>query len=114
MMAPPTPVPMATMRALRLPRAAPKRASAHPKALASFSTTTGRPTPSETTSPIRIPVQSRLVPCAIVLRSEDTKPAAPMPTVATSGKSSRSRRTTIVIVSMIAWRSAAGESRRIV
>ena len=40
MMAPPTPVPMATMRALRLPRAAPKRASAHPKALASFSTTT--------------------------------------------------------------------------
>ena len=109
-MAPPTPVPRVTTRTLRLPAPAPNRASAQPAALASFSTTTGRPTRSATTSPMRTPVQSRLVPEAMVLRSEETKPAAPMPTATASGWDSFSSRAQSTMVSRMLARSLAGEA----
>ena len=55
-------------------------AAAQPAALASFSTTRV-PVHPPTSSARRAPVQSRLVPWTMVLRSEEVKPAAPMPTV---------------------------------
>ncbi len=46
MMAPPTPVPIVTITMCSTSRPAPTRNSAHPAALASFSTTIGRSTDS--------------------------------------------------------------------
>ncbi len=107
MIAPPIPVPTATNTASCAPRAAPKRDSAQPPALASLSSTTGSPSAVASSPRSGSSWNGRCAANRTVSPARSTSPATPTPTASTECSAARSRATPM-IASTSDWRSLTG------
>jgi hypothetical protein len=108
---PPKPVPTVMVTVNGWPWPAPKRVSPQAAALASFSTTTGRPVRCSTAARNGSLRQARLGANSTVERAASTNPAAPSPAASTSWSAASSRMQSAMMSSTFSG-SWAGVSRR--